>query len=224
MIRWFRLGCLLFCFAAGVNAVADEGTGPEPDCLLVLSTVQSQTDLALLEFCADDFWHHPEKEPLPGSFNAILTLGNRMLELEPLQEDLYGTLAWLLWSKWATWHRSPSEMPDGAGKDLQAIEMLQRGGRLFPDSPSYWASAVAVIFPLAKAYQPGLYPMLIDWSLKVDRLGDLKQQVRARLDLGLLHLRLQQMEEAKVWFRRVLEIDPENPTAIRKLKELGTIL
>lgn len=224
MISWFRLGCLLCCFTAGVNAVADEGSGPEPDCLAVLASVQSQTDLQTLEYCADDFWHHPEKEPQPGSFNAILTLGYRMLEIEPIQEDLYGSMAWLLWSKWVTWHHSAGDMPDGEGRDLEALALIERGGRIFPDSASYWSNAVGVILPLARRYQHHLFPLIIDWALKVDRLGDVEQQIRARLNIGLIYLQMKQFADAKVWLKRVLELDPAHPIALRELKKLETIL
>jgi tetratricopeptide (TPR) repeat protein len=190
------------------------------DCASVLANVHQVSDLDVLDYCADFYWHHGELETPEGSFNGVIALARRMLEIDPMQEEVYSSVSWLLWSKWATWKKDPAQMPDGEGKDLEAVALLLKGGEFYADSASYWASAVAVLFPLAKGYQPNLYPMIIEWAIKADQLGDLEQKVRARLNIGLAYRNLSNRIEAKAWFSRVLEIDPQNPIALRELKKL----
>lgn len=126
-----------------------------------------------------------------------------MLEIEPEQEELYGSLAWLLWSKWATWHQSPGAMPDGEGKDLEAIKLLEAGGGVLASSASYWLSAEQVICPLA------------------NQLGDRAQQIRARLDLGHATRNPGKLVEARAWYNPVIELELSNPLALKELEKLG---
>jgi tetratricopeptide (TPR) repeat protein len=132
-------------------------------------------------------------------------------------------MAYLLWSKFATWRKNPAQMPDGEGREKEAIALIEKGGAYFPRDATYWLDAVHTTFPLAKHYWKDHFLKIIGWCRVADRYGNRVQKIRARLDIGHSYQQLERVSDALAAYRSVLEIDPTNRVALREIDELEKV-
>jgi tetratricopeptide (TPR) repeat protein len=192
------------------------------DCARVLRNAEVVRDLRSLYACMDFYFLNQDLDPEPGSFNAIIRLGYRVLELDRHDVSTYGNVSWLLWSKWSNWKEDPTRMPDGQFKLEEALRLLERGERFNPRSPEFFIEAANTVWPIAQHHEASLYPRVIRWYSGADSLlprGD-KRKIRVRLNLGHIHRKLGQIPEARRYYEAVLEIDPTNSVARRSLDSL----
>jgi len=198
----------------------------EPDRARVASWVcehvDSLDDSAFLMQVSDYFWHHQDQDSPPGSYNRVIRINLRILELEPDAAGLCGTTAWLLWSKWVSWKLQPESMPDGATALDRALALLARGVQAHPQDPRFLLEAGTVLMPLVRRHRPDLAPLMENYlrqAAEAARSGRIA--VRAwRTYAGIL-LQQRRYSEAARWYRRVLEIDPGNEIARRQLARIA---
>jgi tetratricopeptide (TPR) repeat protein len=192
------------------------------DCAHVLRNVDRIRQLSSLYACMDFYFLNQDLDPEPGSFNSIIRLGYRVLELDRHDVSTYGSVSWLLWSKWANWKEDPTRMPDGQFKLQEALALLDRGEKLNPRSPEYLIEAANTVWPIAQHHEASLYPRVIRWYSGADALLNRndKRKVRVRLNLGHIYRKMGQIPEARRCYQAVLEIDPTNAVALRILESL----
>jgi tetratricopeptide (TPR) repeat protein len=194
-------------------------------CLSVAQEAESVQDIDLLEVCSEYFWHHQQHDRPRGSYNLMLKLDSRRLVLEPENLSLWSQVAWILWSKWVMWKNNPQGVPpgfDGEGKDEEAIALLTRGRSHHAENPLYHWEAGLTIYRLARFHAPKHFPFAIEsFGLAEKYASDSEFKVRCRLLTADSYKHMGKKEEAINWYRKVLEIDPENSSAkegIEKLK------
>ena len=205
--------------------------GPETDeglvsvdlakCESTLKTLNQQTDLDVMNSCIEFYWHNGEYDDPPGSYNKLIRLGKRMVAVDPEQTGIYTMTAWLLWSKYATWRNHPENMPDGATKADEAMELLYQGRRANPEDAAYHNDCGDTITGLAQNYLPNLWAFVEESYRLADRYAsESALKVRARLSLGHILRKQKKKSEAIKAYESVLEIDPTNRSALRILEEL----
>ena len=221
---WPRFGAanfFLWSFAAltvTVPARADDAA----TCARVVRQRSSYSRVDALLSCMDFYFSNPEYDEPEGSFNNILKLGARVVEVDPLQASTYTNVAWLMWSKWVTWKDNPERMPDGADMADRAVAFLRQGEQALANDALYRKDEGDTIWPLAQFHLPDLYAFVIESYRAANALtADPAVQVRVRLNLGHVYKQLQQNTEAATWYRAVLEVDPDNAVAKRSLAEVG---
>jgi len=191
-------------------------------CERLLANLKTSRNLDLMWSCQEFYWHNGHLENPPSSYNNFIRIGYRYIEISPHESDQYANMAWLLWSKWVTWKKTPEKMPDGEHKLTEAYALALRGRASNPQDSEYHRKIGEVMWFAAKSYSPEYYPFVIE-SLE---LADFysppsKTQIRIRLTLGHIHRNLQNTERALHWYHKVLELDPNNEVALRLIKELN---
>jgi tetratricopeptide (TPR) repeat protein len=214
-----------FATTASGALATSAGAAPKNEltrCIHAADHASQIHDPALLVACMDFFFQNGEHDSPPGSFNRVIALGYRELELEPRNTSIYAEVAWLLYSKYATWTRAPDQMPDGESKAREAVELLLSGRKHLNGEASFHMEAGNTIWPLARYHLPEYYAFTIESFERADALAPpAKTRVRARLNLGHIHRELGDREPAISWYRKVLDIEPKNAVAIKYLKQLG---
>jgi len=227
-MRALYLGIFLAAFFsykadAGMSREAVEAVLDERDqCEQVLRDVERIRNTQKLMTCMDFYFNNPMLDPEPASFNAIIRIGYRILELEPTNVPLYGNVSWMLWSKWANWKRDPSSMPDGEAKLQEAITLLENGARRNPHSADFFVEAGNTLAPIIFNHDTSVAPHAIDWYQRADGLLSLRdtRKVRVRLNLGHIFRKVDRISEARESYESVLRIDPKNKVALRALEQL----
>ena len=189
----------------------------------VLADLKQATDPALLMLLSDYLWHHGDLDTPPGSFNTIIRLHYRVVELDPQATPVYTTTAWLLWSKWVSWKMDPLKMPDGKSKVKEALKLLKRGEKANPGNAEYLCDSGTTMMSLARFHRADLYPFVFDQLKKADQNATAEQtklKVRVRLTIAHNYRHLKQWDDAATWYRAVLELDPQNEVATRCLKQV----
>ena len=180
-------------------------------------------DTALLVAAAENVWHNPDLDDPPGSFNRIIDLNKRLLDIDPHAVDTYGTTAWLLWSKWVTWTQDPASMPDGATKVDEALALLARGDKANPGNAHYLFEAGSVLIPLVQYHRQDLRPVLEDYLRRAAKGATSPPSfvVKARRTYASHLFMVGEVAKARYWYRRVLDVDPDNEVATRRLRRIA---
>jgi tetratricopeptide (TPR) repeat protein len=179
------------------------------------------TDVGFIMTLSDTIWHNHNLDRPPGSFNDIIRFQYRILDIDPGLADVYSTIAWLLWSKWVTWTREPERMPDGDSKLEEALAVLERGAEANAQDAAYMYEAAKVLNPVVRFHRPDLSGTVIEYLLKAYSLEkEPQKQIRIRLDIAHQYRHAGNVAEAAEWYRRALEIDPQQPVACQYLKQL----
>ncbi|MEO5667689.1 MAG: tetratricopeptide repeat protein [Bdellovibrionota bacterium] len=218
-LRIFRATLLALCLATtSLGARADDAT----TCAQVLRNVERVRDKGVLLGCMDFYFSNQDLDPQPGSFNAVVRLGYRVLELDPSEVETYGNVSWLLWSKWVSWKEDPARMPDGQNKLAEAVALLDRGETFNSQSVEYFIEAANTLWPVAEYHDASLYARVIRWyrSANEGLATSDPRKIRTLLNLGHIHRKLGLKPDARRYYEAVLEIDPDNAVALRSLKSL----
>ena len=209
---------VLSIFSTRVLAAADK-----PACESVMANLDKTADLDLLSDCFNFYWHNQQFDAPEGSYNNIVSIGKRIVVVDPSDYDTWTTTAWILWSKWVTWSHNPEKMPDGATKLGEAYRLLLDGQSHNLTNAIYHWQAATTMWVAAKSYSPEFYPFVLDSYQRADVFAtnnDLK--IRARFKLGLIYQNeLKQNAEALYWYHQVLELDPTHTGALNGIKEIG---
>lgn len=191
---------------------------PAETCPKVAANLQNVYNQDVLYDCINYYWHHSGDELR----DKTIAMHYRLTELDPHNADIYGSCAWLLWSKWVNWTKDPVNCPGGEGKKEESVALFEKGLKINQNSLEY-----------AEAYASHMYGFLEDWAAsiklwqRVDSMAsDVHTKSLARRSVAHSYRKLGQIESAKEWYRKVLEVDPENTVAKNWLKELegrGTV-
>ena len=189
-----------------------------------LENLEALVSVSVIDVLSDYLWHNQQLDSPPGSYNGIIAFLERRIELYPMNYSQYADAAWLWWSKWVTWKKNPDKMPDGEGGVEKAIELLHKGRAANPESAKYFFDAAMTISSLARYHLPEKYEFVENFILKAEELvddeGDQRKHVRIRLSVAHMYRIREKHGKAIEWYRKVLEVEPENEIALRYLKRL----
>lgn len=185
----------------------------------VLQDLNGQQDTDLLRECMGFYIDNQQFDSPQGSYNKAIRLGYQIVSVDHKDIDTYTTMAWLLWSKWVSWTKNPNRMPDGEGKADQAIKLLNWGKQWNQKSGRFYKESADTIWPLAKYYRADLYEFVIENYRKADLLAgsDDLIKIRIRLNLGHAYRQINENKIAISWYKKVLEIAPNNEVALQYL-------
>ncbi len=187
---------------------------------LMIAELSTSTDLDLMSLLMDWYWHHEHLDTPPASFERIIRMGYRYVEVEPTAGSIYCNTAWLLWSRWVTWKQDPEKMPIGAGGAEAAQQVLLRGRAANPTDAAHLFEAAMTLWGLARFHDQKYYQFILDSLHQAEQCAKEPQlHARIRMTLGHVYKQLGQREQAKQWYEKVLEVDPENEIAPRILRE-----
>ncbi len=189
----------------------------------VKSDLKNCIDVELMCQLNEFYWHHGHLDNPPGSFDSIIRISYRVLELEPQTASIYADTAWLLWSRWVTWKQDPEKMPIGENDDKTAVALLLRGRKACPDNAAYHFDAAMTVWGLARHHKPEYWGFILDSLQLAKKTVKPENQwlnVRIRMTLGHVYRQLEQYDDARKAYQSVLEVDPENAIAQRLLKEM----
>jgi len=209
-----------------VQMTTDDSPSRTPDkdrvALWVHRHAARLKDPEFLMAVSDHFWHNQELDDPPGSYNRLVDLNLRALELAPHAVSLYGTTAWLLWSKWVSWQQDPKSMPGGKTKLDEALALLTRGDRANPGNAEFLCEAGSVLLPVIRYHRPDLAAVAEGYLRRAAETAQGgKIAVKAwRTYAGLL-FRGGRYEEAARWYRKLLEAAPESEVARRRLRQIS---
>lgn len=175
----------------------------------------------VIDVCSDYIWHNAGLDNPPGSFNEIINLMLRRIELDPQVIDPYATTAWLLWSKWVTWKDDPEQMPDGKTGVDRAVRLLEQGRMANPDNASYHFETAATVMPLARFHREDLYDFVIANLKRAHSLAE-SDDFKARIGKFLAHnyRHADQPEAALEWYEKAVSLDPEDEISKKNIEQL----
>ena len=188
-------------------------------CTRALDRLPQIHNADLLVNCLNLFYNSPTLDPDPMAFKSLIKFGYRILEIDNTRSDIYGVVAWLLWSKWRNWSTDPLNTPDGQGKEIEALALLRQGAKINRNA-EYFIAAANTIWPLAQFFLPHYYIDVLHWYTQADALlskSD-KRKIRVRLNIGHIYRNTQQLERAAQAYHAVLAIDSANEVALRILR------
>jgi len=204
-------------FAGGPLAKLDE----EATACWAPDHVEVLTDVGFIMKLSDILWHNQALDRPPGSFNDIIRLHYRVLELDPTAVDVTTTTAWLLWSKWVTWKRDPEAMPDGKTKLREALALLEQGSTQNAGNARYAYEAARILTPVARFHRKDLTQTVLHYLKTAHRLEtDPRRLVRIRLDIAHQYRLGGNRKKAREWYRDVLKLDPKQRVALSYLDKL----
>ena len=193
----------------------DEGVSLE-QCSKVIKNLNFVWDKEILYSCSAFYWHNGGYDDPPSSYNNVIKIHYRLLTLDPRDVDTYGTTAWLLWSKWVTWKKDPQAMPDGEGKKDESIRIFDNGITYNRRNALFYNEYAGHMLGFLKDYERA-----IELYKRTDELAtDNKLREQARLNVARCYRHIGQNESAIIWYKAVLEINPQNQNAINALAEL----
>lgn len=225
----FFLAGILLVMTTGSSFATDKGQRiSDSDQVIyefgekVLRDLNRQYDTDLLRECMGFYLDNQQFDNPEGSYNKAIRLGYQIVNIDRQDIDTYTTMAWLLWSKWVCWTKKPNRMPDGEGKADEAIELLNWGKQWNPKSARFYIESADTIWPLAKHYRTDLYGFLIENYRKAENLTGANDllKVRLRLNLGHIYRQIGIKESAIYWYKKAMEIAPNNEIADRYLAQL----
>lgn len=189
----------------------------------IKSHLDTSIDIELMSQLTDWYWHHGHIDIPPGSFDSIIKLSYRIVQLEPQSPQVYCNAAWLLWSRWVSWKQDPEKMPIGEHDDQTAIKFLLQGRKACMDDAAYHHEAAMTVWGLARHHNSEYFNFIID-SLKLAEKAIKPDNqwlhIRIRLTLGHTYRQLKDTDNALKAYRSVLELDPKHEVAIRIIDEL----
>jgi hypothetical protein len=189
----------------------------------MLAHLEQSNDLDFMTDCYNFYWHNEQYDAPAGSYNKLILIGGRMVEVDPSDYDMWATTAWLQWSKWVVWRKDPSRMPDGEDQMHQAYLTLLRGQSHNLTNARYHWEAANTLWLAARGQAREYYPFVLDSYQRVDEFAqDTELKVRARFRLGQVYYReLQNKIDGVYWYKKVLELDPKHQGALDALAEIG---
>lgn len=232
--RALRVGLVVITSVLGIAptssyshalSTADQVNRQAKACGVVLNNLPLFRDQQKLVKCMDFYFFYQDFDPEPGSFNAPIKIGYRVISLNPHFVDIYRAVAWMLWSKWETWTENPEAMPDGESKLNEAVNLLSQGLRYNTDSVVYLVEAAYVLWPVAQRHKPELYDLVLNWFVRADVLmsAPIRDRIRVRLNIAHIYRNTLRTEAAIAGYLAVLELDPSQQTAQRFLTCLRSI-
>jgi len=215
------LSVLLSVFVSTV-ALAQE----EQKCLNVLNKINQIYDANLIVDCVNFFWHHGEYDN--GSYNNVITLNKRLLQLDPKDVDSLTNTLWLLYSKWVSWKKDPTLMPDGENKIDEAFLLINQYEKYNLRNYLFYLNVALQMDALFKFYRNDLIPFSINYYKKVVTLVSrsssaeaVKGRLRAELNLGHWYsFKNADLVSALGWYKEALITDPANRVAQRRINEI----
>lgn len=216
---------MLLFFSSFSHASGDDNQNHSV-CLQVLKNLKGTTDIETLTLCSDFFWHHGEYDN--GSFNNVIAIEKRIVQLAPRDIDGITNVIWLLWSKWISWKKDPNSMPDGEFKVEEALEFIKECDLKNFNNFEFYLRVALQLDPLIKNYRIDLLPLSLQYYTKVTMLiprtanGDiLSRRLRAELNLGHWYsYKNLDIEKAIYWYNQALTTEPSNKVAQRRLNEI----
>lgn len=191
---------------------------------MMMAELDKSTDMDLMWLLMDWYWNHQWLDKPVGSYEGIIRLGNRYLEMEPRTASVYCDNAWLLWSRWVVWKKEPQRMLIGEGGDEAALRVLLQGRAACKEDAGYHFDAAMTMWGLANAHNAKYFDFIKEsLQLSEKHASSPQQHVRARLMLGHTCRIMNQFEEARQWYQRVVELDPNHEVASRMLREWNEI-
>jgi hypothetical protein len=208
-----------------LTAIASDNHASNSDqvCANLVANINKSRNVELMYECYDFYWHGGN-DPLGGQFTSMVKIGRRVVAVNPQDAQMYTGTAWLEWSGYVTWLKNPSEVPDGAGRADSAVQLLNQGLKYLGEDPLFRKDVADTIWPLAKNYRKDFFPFVItNYEAMLDLTKDVKLKVRAALNIGHIYRRdLQDTALAIVWYKKVLEMEPDNKVAKNYLEQLDT--
>lgn len=188
----------------------------------VLQDLNCQYDTELLRECMGFYLDNQQFDSPQGSYTKAIRLGYQIVTVDRKDIETYTTMAWLLWSKWVCWTKNPDRMPDGEGKADEAVDLLNWGKQWNLKSGRFYKESADTIWPLAKYHRTDLYDFVIENYRKADLLAGSNDllRIRIRLNLGHIYRQINEKKPAIYWYKRVIEIAPNNEVAARYLARL----
>lgn len=220
---WFFVFMLAFSSSFGKDQwVSESDQGIYEFGERVLQDLNYQHDTELLRECMGFYLDNQQFDSPQGSYTKAIRLGYQIVTIDHKDIDTYTTMAWLLWSKWVCWTKNPNRMPDGEGKADEAVDLLNWGKQWNLKSERFYKESADAIWPLAKYHRTDLYDFVIENYRKADLLAGSNDllRVRIRLNLGHIYRQINEKKPATYWYKRVLEIAPNNEVAARYLAHL----
>ncbi|HAI11998.1 MAG TPA: hypothetical protein DCM28_09860 [Phycisphaerales bacterium] len=189
----------------------------------VKSDLDNAIDTELMAQLMDWYWHHGHVDVPPGSFDSIIKLTYRYVQLEPTAGTMYCNAAWLLWSRWVSWKQDPEKMPVGENDDQTAIKFLIQGRKACIDDAAYHHEAAMTVWGLARFHNRDYFNFILDSLHLAEKAVKPDNQwlhIRIRLTLGHTYRQLDDLDNALKAYRTVLELDPDQEVAKRIIDEL----
>lgn len=189
----------------------------------VIDHLDQSVDTELMSQLMDFYWHHGNLDSPPATFERIIQLSYRYVQVEPDAPEIYTNAAWLLWSRWVSWTQAPDTFPKGKGDDETAIAFLLKGSTACKDNAAYHYDAAMTVWGLARHHNEKYFDFILaelNLAEKVIKKDETWLHTRIRLTLGHTYRHLKQLDKAKKAYESVLQVDPENEVAKRILKEM----
>ena len=195
-------------------------------CFSVLKNLDQVDDLDTLNLCTDFFWHNGGYDN--GSFNNVIAIQKRVVQIDPSDVESITSVVWLLWSKWVTWKKNPADMPDGELKVDEALQFINQYENSNLSNSEFYLRVALQLDPLLKNHRPDLIPVSIRFYTKVTLLvsrvssPELKmRRLRAELNLGHWYsFKNTDLQKALFWYSEALQTDPNNKVAKRRIDEI----
>jgi len=205
----------------------------EKACAQLMNNLATSTDTGLMLECSHFYWHNQMLDSPPASYNNMIKIGYRYLELVPKDEEEYLNTTWLLWSRWVTFKQFKEKNPDANDEILKknfpfghnglalALELLKSGQRITKTASFYYSSAEAM-WPVARFHDPSLYSFVLEgFTISQFIAKDKNEKLYAQVALGLVHKQLKQYHPALYWLQEAknLNLDYRYPGLLEQLIE-----
>jgi tetratricopeptide (TPR) repeat protein len=191
------------------------------DCQNVVQNLDTTTDTTLMYQCMDYLFVHNGQDVPVGSFNHVVAIGYRIIQVDPQNEQAYINTAWFLFSKWAAWRHNVQDMPDGEPRMKEALNLLAQGSKTLAGNADFFFDAGELILPEAWYQDAALATQTENYLVQADALLTNKiKKTRTRLDMGHVFRHIGDKANALIWYRKVLEVDSNNAAALKRIKEL----
>lgn len=189
---------------------------------MVIRGLDQCIDIELMCQLMEYYWHHAMLDTPPASFEGIIKLSYRVVELEPQSPEIYTNAAWLLWSRWVTWKQKPEGKLLGEGDDQTAIALLLKGRKANMENAAYHFDAAMTVWGLAMHHKPEYFQFIIESLHLGDKYAgqNKRLQTNIRRTIGHAYRKTNRLEDAKKAYLRALELAPEDEIIKRLLKEL----
>jgi hypothetical protein len=220
-MKRFFLTSLVSLFLSVTTLAQDE-----QKCLNVIKKIDYVYDENLIVTCIDFFWHSGVYDNF--SYNNVITLNKRLLQLDPTDIETLTNTLWLLYSKWVTWKKDPVVMPDGEGKIDEAFFLIDKYEKYNARNYLFYLNVALQMDALFKYHRNDLIPFSINYYKKVVSLVPrtssaeaVKSRLRSELNLGHWYsFKNVDIANALVWYKEALITDPANRVAQRRIKEI----
>ncbi|MDI9383121.1 MAG: tetratricopeptide repeat protein [Verrucomicrobiota bacterium] len=207
-----------------LDLVIPETEGPDQlaRCEQVMRELDQVQDIELLFECQEFYWHAPDHDDPPGSYQNITKLIQRSLELDPFQADQYANLAFLYYSQWCSWKKRPEEAPYGAGGAEGARNVLEIGSFYCWNNAQFHIEAGLQFSTMARYHDPAFHVPAIrflEWTAALPNATP-AQQARALISIGHIHRAQGDKAAAREAYQMAIRAEPDNLIAPRQIRLL----